>query len=228
MFLICSRLRIKQDVFCSSGERLAPQRRSAASSAVSEQDCAGQSIGKLAFSCHGEAHVSHQQRFADRGHGTHALAAQGLAMNEDYHQKVRQRAHGLWEQAGCPHGQDAEHWAQAEREIAAEGDTPPSVPVGKTTGRRGRTPSLSAEQTAVDAPKAKPGRAARSAEGVSTEALKATRGRKPKAVPEAGGEAVKVPRGRRSKGAAADEENAPKTAPSHMPNVAAEDGDTAG
>lgn len=153
-------------------------------------------------------------------------------MNEDLHQKVRQRAHALWEQAGRPHGQDAEHWVQAEREIAAEGDTQPSAPLGKTTGRRGRKPSLNAEQTAVDAPKVKPARAPRSAEGILAAASKATRDRKPKAVPEAGAEAVKVARGRRSKaaskGAAADEENALKTAPSHMPKVAAEDTDTVG
>lgn len=153
-------------------------------------------------------------------------------MNEDHHQKVRQRAHALWEQAGRPHGQDAEHWVQAEREIAAEGDTQPSAPLGKATGRQGRKPSLNAEQTAVDAPNVKPARAARSAEGVSTEAPKATRNRKPKAVPEAGAEAVKVARGRRSKAAsreaAADEENALKTAPSPMPKGTAGDTDTAG
>jgi hypothetical protein len=152
-------------------------------------------------------------------------------MNENHLQKVRERAHALWEQAGRPDGQDAEHWAQAEREIAAEDDARSPVPVGKTSGRRGRKPSLSPDQTAVDAPKVKPGRAARSADGVSTEAPKATRGRKPKAVSEAGAEAVKVARERRSqaasKAAVADEENALKTAPSHLPKVAAEDGDTA-
>ena len=40
-------------------------------------------------------------------------------MDEERTQRVRDRAHALWEQAGRPHGQDAEHWSQAEREIAA-------------------------------------------------------------------------------------------------------------
>ncbi|MEJ0091143.1 MAG: DUF2934 domain-containing protein [Limisphaerales bacterium] len=27
------------------------------------------------------------------------------------------RAYELWQQAGCPHGNDRDHWLQAEREI---------------------------------------------------------------------------------------------------------------
>ena len=29
---------------------------------------------------------------------------------------ISKRAYGLWEEAGRPHGQDVDHWAQAERE----------------------------------------------------------------------------------------------------------------
>lgn len=32
---------------------------------------------------------------------------------------VAERAYQLWQQAGCPHGQDQEHWFQAEREVRA-------------------------------------------------------------------------------------------------------------
>jgi hypothetical protein len=47
--------------------------------------------------------------------------------------RVRARAHRLWEEEGCPSGREEEHWRRAEAEIAAEeatipGDAP--VPVG--------------------------------------------------------------------------------------------------
>lgn len=32
-------------------------------------------------------------------------------------EKVRVRAHQLWEEAGRPHGHDLEHWFQAEKEL---------------------------------------------------------------------------------------------------------------
>ena len=32
-------------------------------------------------------------------------------------EKIRIRAHQLWEQAGRPHGHDVDHWLQAEREM---------------------------------------------------------------------------------------------------------------
>lgn len=41
-------------------------------------------------------------------------------MSGDRTQRVKERAHRIWEEAGRPHGTDAEHWAQAEREIEAE------------------------------------------------------------------------------------------------------------
>ena len=32
---------------------------------------------------------------------------------------IAARAYELWQQSGCPHGQDQEHWFQAERELRA-------------------------------------------------------------------------------------------------------------
>jgi len=32
-------------------------------------------------------------------------------------EKIRVRAHQLWEESGRPHGQDLEHWFQAEKEM---------------------------------------------------------------------------------------------------------------
>lgn len=37
-----------------------------------------------------------------------------------HEQRVRDRAYQIWQAAGCPDGKSAEHWAQAEAEIAAE------------------------------------------------------------------------------------------------------------
>jgi Protein of unknown function (DUF2934) len=32
-------------------------------------------------------------------------------------ERIRSRAREIWESCGCPHGQDQEHWLQAESEI---------------------------------------------------------------------------------------------------------------
>lgn len=38
---------------------------------------------------------------------------------DDREQRIRQRAHQIWEQEGQPHGRDQEHWERAAGEIAA-------------------------------------------------------------------------------------------------------------
>ncbi len=35
------------------------------------------------------------------------------------HERIAHRAYRIWEEAGRPEGQDAEHWAAAEAELAA-------------------------------------------------------------------------------------------------------------
>lgn len=37
-------------------------------------------------------------------------------MTPDRQAAIANRAHQIWEEAGHPHGQDAQHWQQAERE----------------------------------------------------------------------------------------------------------------
>jgi len=32
-------------------------------------------------------------------------------------ERIRSRAHSIWESCGCPHGRDQEHWLQAESEL---------------------------------------------------------------------------------------------------------------
>ena len=34
--------------------------------------------------------------------------------------RIRERAYAIWEEEGCPEGNDREHWLRAEAEIAAE------------------------------------------------------------------------------------------------------------
>jgi len=39
---------------------------------------------------------------------------------EDREERIRRRAHEIWEREGKPHGRDGEHWRQAASEIDAE------------------------------------------------------------------------------------------------------------
>lgn len=41
-------------------------------------------------------------------------------MNNDVEQRIRERAHKIWEQEGRPLGRDRAHWDRASREIAEE------------------------------------------------------------------------------------------------------------
>ncbi len=57
-------------------------------------------------------------------------------MNTDWQEKVRARAHAIWERLGRPEGTGERHWAQAEEELRAEGagaaspgdEAPPGTP----------------------------------------------------------------------------------------------------
>lgn len=41
-------------------------------------------------------------------------------MSEDREQRIRERAHSLWELDGHPEGREQEYWYRAEQLIAAE------------------------------------------------------------------------------------------------------------
>ena len=41
-------------------------------------------------------------------------------------EQVAERAYQIWQESGCPHGRDWEHWLQAEREL--KGARPASRP----------------------------------------------------------------------------------------------------
>jgi hypothetical protein len=119
-------------------------------------------------------------------------------MNEERTRRIKDRAHALWEQEGHPHGRDAEHWSQAEREIAAEDDAQTSGMTGDTNERRARKPNLVTGE-ARRTPKARQGRAAEAKTQAADEATPKTKGRKPKALAEDGAEAPKATRGRKAK-----------------------------
>jgi hypothetical protein len=119
-------------------------------------------------------------------------------MNEERTRRIQDRAHALWEQEGRSHGRDAEHWSQAEREIAAEDDAQASGMTGPSTERRARKPK-SVTGEAKKASKTRQGRAVEANTEVAEEATPKTKGRKPKALAEDGAEAPKATRGRKAK-----------------------------
>ncbi len=50
-------------------------------------------------------------------------------MDQDHQERIKQRAHEIWESEGRPDGRDAEHWSRAEEELrnqmdgGSQGDT---------------------------------------------------------------------------------------------------------
>jgi hypothetical protein len=52
-------------------------------------------------------------------------------MSTEKHERIRQRAHAIWENEGRPDGEHERHWAMATSEIDAEDASPP---IEATTG----------------------------------------------------------------------------------------------
>lgn len=40
----------------------------------------------------------------------------------NHQDRIKQRAHEIWEREGRPHGRDAEHWSRAEEELRDQQD----------------------------------------------------------------------------------------------------------
>jgi hypothetical protein len=83
-------------------------------------------------------------------------------MATDRDEELRNRAYRIWESEGRPEGMEAEHWARAERELAAEAangsaaavapaETPASAgPMPAAPARRSRTkPAATPDEPAV-------------------------------------------------------------------------------
>lgn len=62
-----------------------------------------------------------------------------MADTDDIQERIRRRAHELWESEGRPHGRDSDHWTQAEAEVRGAGALEPT---GKVAGSR-KKPSSS-------------------------------------------------------------------------------------
>lgn len=60
-------------------------------------------------------------------------------MSEDREQRIRERAHRIWEEEGRPEGREDEHWRRAEREIDAAnaGDVLPAPDDAQARGGAG-------------------------------------------------------------------------------------------
>ena len=54
----------------------------------------------------------------------------------DREEKIRQRAHEIWEMEGRPEGRNQEHWERAHREIDAKQNETPSGQISETRSRR--------------------------------------------------------------------------------------------
>lgn len=165
-------------------------------------------------------------------------------MNEDRIHKIRDRAHALWEEAGRPHGQDAEHWAQAERQIAAEEDAGTSNATKTNTGRRGRKAKTGADQAgdatsatqaqlsleteaSGTAPGKKARRASKAVTGEGAVTPQAARGRRAKATSEEAAISSAKTKREKPEAAAPEEGSTIEATPSPKAIAAAEGSDTA-
>jgi hypothetical protein len=66
-------------------------------------------------------------------------------MADDRQNRIRQRAHEIWEQEGRPEGAHERHWRQAENEMAAADAKPVKMPAAT------RKPAASAKPAAAKA-----------------------------------------------------------------------------
>ncbi|WP_085940682.1 DUF2934 domain-containing protein [Azospirillum sp. B506] len=60
-----------------------------------------------------------------------------MADTDDIQERIRRRAHELWESEGRPHGRDSDHWTQAEAEVRGGGALEPT---GKVAGSHKKPP----------------------------------------------------------------------------------------
>jgi hypothetical protein len=58
---------------------------------------------------------------ACRGEPSSTSGEGAETVTDDRIERIRERAHQIWENEGKPEGRDAEHWEQAKREIDSEG-----------------------------------------------------------------------------------------------------------
>ncbi|TPI47572.1 DUF2934 domain-containing protein [Mesorhizobium sp. B2-9-1] len=76
-------------------------------------------------------------------------------MTDDKHERIRQRAHEIWEQAGRPEGAHMEHWDQAAAEIDAAGKPKAKSPKKAAAAKADKPKAAKAEKPAKGPAKAK-------------------------------------------------------------------------
>ena len=121
-----------------------------------------------------------------------------MADTDDIQERIRRRAHELWESEGHPQGRDADHWAQAEAEIRGSSALEPTE---KVAGSRKRTGTSKASGKSTRA----------AAESMSEVANAPTESQPDTAAPSKGKTSAKPPG--KSKAAAPSEDAAPAKAP---------------
>ncbi|RWA65429.1 DUF2934 domain-containing protein [Mesorhizobium sp.] len=76
-------------------------------------------------------------------------------MTDDRQERIRRRAHEIWEQAGRPEGAHMEHWDQAAAEI--DGAAKPKAKAAPKKAAKAKAPAKAPAKAASKAPsKAKP------------------------------------------------------------------------
>ncbi|MBZ9841090.1 DUF2934 domain-containing protein [Mesorhizobium sp. CA5] len=76
-------------------------------------------------------------------------------MTDDRHERIRQRAHEIWEQTGRPEGAHKEHWDQATAEVDAAGKPKAKSPKKAAAAKADKPKAAKAEKPAKGPAKAK-------------------------------------------------------------------------
>ena len=79
-------------------------------------------------------------------------------MTDDRQERIRRRAHAIWEQAGRPDGAHQQHWDQATAEVDSEGGKPKAKAAKSATASTKAAPKPAATAKASK-PKAAPRKA---------------------------------------------------------------------
>ncbi len=98
-----------------------------------------------------------------------------IGMSNTREEKIRQRAHALWEREGRPHGAHDRHWHQATSEVDAEDATAAGEPAaGTKSSAKAKASTMAAAPAKV--PKAAQPAAARADASAPKSGRKATKG----------------------------------------------------
>lgn len=101
----------------------------------------------------------------------------------DPHERIRHRAHEIWEREGRPHGQHDEHWIRAEREVLAESGQDAETGTGTPTKHRSQAKGIRAAAETIST----------AASGAGKESAPPAKGTGRKAKTEAGEAAAPTP-----------------------------------